>query len=82
MRDNDGLSFTACFGGKPYSIYSPIGAVLALYASESGEGLSFEPEDNDNLPPDDNPPAGDGSKNKNSKKSEKPTQRPSLKVVK
>lgn len=82
LIDNDGLSFSARFGGKPYSIYSPIGAVLALYASESGEGLSFEPEDHDSLPPDDNPPAGDDSKNKNSKKSAKPTQRPSLKVVK
>lgn len=82
--DDDGLSFSARFGGKPFNIYSPIGAILALYASENGEGLSFEPEDN---PPDDKPPkvklspapvpAPTASKPK--KKSSK---RPSLKVVK
>ena len=76
--DNDGLSFSARFGGKPYNIYSPIGAVLALYASENGEGLSFEPEDFSDTPPDDEPPKPENklSKEKNKKK------RPTLKVVK
>lgn len=76
--DNDGLSFSARFGGKPYNIYSPIGAVLALYASENGEGLSFEPEDFNDTPPDEEPPKPENklSKEKNKKK------RPTLKVVK
>lgn len=78
LIDKDGLSFSARFGGKPYSIYAPIGAVLALYASETGEGLSFEPEDYDDTPPDDNPPESTGSKQKQKKSSK----RPSLKVVK
>lgn len=78
--DNDGLSFSARFGGKPYNIYAPIGAVIALYASENGDGLSFEPEDFDDTPPDTDPPesgppSGDGNQGKGS-------QRPSLKVVK
>lgn len=71
--DNDGLSFSARFGGKPFNIYSPIGAVLALYASENGEGLTFEPE---NTTPDDKPPK-DSSKKKNTGH-----KRPTLKVVK
>jgi len=85
--ENDSLSFSARFGGKPFNIYSPIAAVLALYASENGEGLSFDYEGPDETPPDDPKPpkiesvdngvdkAGSSSKAKKSK-------RPSLKVVK
>lgn len=73
--DDDGLSFSARFGGKPFNIYSPIGAILALYASENGEGLSFEPEDN---PPSDKPP----KVNPPSIPKKKSSKRPSLKVVK
>jgi len=89
LIDNDGISFSARFGGKPFSIYSPIGSVLALYASETGEGMSFEPEDMDNTPPDgpeDKPPSPKSVPSSNvrslksaSKKSKK---RPTLKVVK
>ncbi len=91
LIDNDGLSFSARFGGKPYSIYAPIGAVLSLYASETSEGLSFDPEEfDDSTPPDDKPPKGhlsDASSDKGSdksqtKKSQKTSKRPSLKVVK
>jgi len=82
LIDKDGISFSARFGGKPFNIYAPIGAVLALYASENGEGLSFEPEDDD---PEDTPPTGNDNdsgskKSTNNKKSAK--KRPSLKVVK
>ena len=73
--DKDGLSFSARFGGKPFNIYSPLGAVLALYASENGQGLTFEPEDSD-TPPNDEPPK---STQKNKKTGHK---RPTLKVVK
>ncbi|MCL4114738.1 UNVERIFIED_CONTAM: hypothetical protein GTU68_053617 [Idotea baltica] len=85
LIDNDSLSFSARFGGKPYNIYAPIGAVLALYASENGEGLSFDLEPFDDTPPDDpSPPAiesvDSGGKKPASKS--KNTKRPSLKVVK
>jgi len=73
--DNDGLSFSARFGGKPFNIYSPIGAVLALYASENGDGLSFEPEDNS---PNDEPPKIKSP----SIPKKKGSKRPTLKVVK
>ncbi len=86
LIDKDGLSFSARFGGKPFNIYAPIGAVLALYASENGEGLSFEAEDSDETPPDapsnlTKPTSVKTTKTKKSpnKKKSKP---PTLKVVK
>ncbi len=87
LIDNDGLSFSARFGGKPFNVYAPIGAVLALYASENGEGLSFDLEPFDDTPPEDPPPAVIGSvdtvgKKPSSSSKNKKSKRPSLKVVK
>ena len=86
LIDNDGVSFSARFGGKPFSIYSPIGSVLALYASETGEGMSFEVEDFDGMPPDDKPPSPKSVPSSNisslKKTSKKSKKRPTLKVVK
>lgn len=87
LIDNDSLSFSARFGGKPFNIYAPMGAVLALYASENGEGLSFDLESSDDTPPEDPPPAIIGSVDTSGEKpssSAKPKQskRPTLKVVK
>ncbi|NMR27076.1 ClpXP protease specificity-enhancing factor [Pseudoalteromonas sp. NEC-BIFX-2020_015] len=39
--DNQQLSFSARFGGQPMQVYVPIGAVLAIYARENGEGTVF-----------------------------------------
>ncbi|NMM41945.1 ClpXP protease specificity-enhancing factor [Pseudoalteromonas arctica] len=39
--DNQQLSFNARFGGQPMQVYVPIGAVLAIYARENGEGTVF-----------------------------------------
>lgn len=77
LIDKDGISFSTRFGGKPYTIYSPIGAVLALYARENNQGLTFKAEDSDDTPPD-NPP-GNKSNGVAKNKKEKP---PFLKVVK
>ncbi|KAF7788606.1 stringent starvation protein B [Pseudoalteromonas rubra] len=45
LMDNDALSFNARFSGQPMQVYVPIGAVLAIYARENGEGTIFsEPE--------------------------------------
>lgn len=87
--DNDGVSFSARFGGKPFAIYSPIGSVLALYASETGEGMSFEEEDLGETPPDgpdDKPPSPKSVPDLNvsslKQASNKTKKRPTLKVVK
>ncbi|MBQ4798317.1 ClpXP protease specificity-enhancing factor [Pseudoalteromonas sp. MMG006] len=39
--DKTQLSFDARFGGQPMQVYVPIGAVLAIYARENGEGTVF-----------------------------------------
>ena len=86
--DEDGISFSARFGGKPHKIYSPLNAVMAIYASENGDGMSFDIEsENDSPPPTPSPkgPAAVKSSSdhkSSSKKSKKPSKRPSLKVVK
>lgn len=88
LMDNDGVSFNARFAGKPFSVYAPIGAVLALYANENGEGMMFEAEEIDDTPPD-----GPGSSDLSAVESlslesadkppkKKSSKRPSLKVVK
>jgi stringent starvation protein B len=40
--DNDWVTFSARFGGVSHSIEVPVGNVLAIYAKETGEGMSFE----------------------------------------
>ncbi|TLX52133.1 ClpXP protease specificity-enhancing factor [Pseudoalteromonas ruthenica] len=39
--DNVLLTFNARFGGQPMQVYVPMGAVLAIYARENGEGTVF-----------------------------------------
>ncbi|TMP21110.1 ClpXP protease specificity-enhancing factor, partial [Pseudoalteromonas rubra] len=39
--DNALLTFNARFGGQPMQVYVPMGAVLAIYARENGEGTVF-----------------------------------------
>ena len=69
--DNDGLMFSARFGGVPMEVYAPIGAVLGIYARENGQGMVFEAEEAPVEPPP-APPASTGGK----------PNRPGLKVVK
>ncbi len=45
--DNEAISFSARFSGVPESLYLPIQAIQAIYASENGEGLSFPEEISD-----------------------------------
>ena len=52
---NDAISFKARFQGKPKKIIVPCGAVLSVYAKESGEGMLFDskktsPEKKDKKP--------------------------------
>lgn len=67
---NDVVEFEARFGGRPFPVSVPVGAVLGVYARETGAGMIFT--DHDDEPPgggpdDDAPP---------------PKGRPQLKVVK
>ena len=53
--DMEQLSFNARFGGQPMQVYVPLGAVLAIYARENGEGTVFTAdeflEDEDDFAP-------------------------------
>ncbi|MFN2308805.1 MAG: ClpXP protease specificity-enhancing factor [Gammaproteobacteria bacterium] len=68
---NEGIEFSARFGGSPMQVRIPIAAVLAIYAQENGRGMMFNEDDEQPPPPggpsDDTPSRGG---------------RPSLKVVK
>jgi stringent starvation protein B len=39
--DNDWISFTARFSGVPKKIFLPVTHVMAIYARENGQGMSF-----------------------------------------
>lgn len=40
--DNDAITFSARFAGVSRQIYVPVQNVLAIYASENGQGMAFE----------------------------------------
>ncbi|HEV7271410.1 ClpXP protease specificity-enhancing factor [Pseudoxanthomonas sp.] len=76
MIDNDAVSFTARFGGVSHAVHVPIGAVLAIYSRETGQGMALPddvPHDTDasgdddaassqDTPPDDDPPPPAGKR--------------------
>ncbi|MEJ2043611.1 MAG: ClpXP protease specificity-enhancing factor [Reinekea sp.] len=70
---NDSLEFYARFGGVPTQIVVPIGAIMAIFAKENGQGMGFEVD----VPPPEPPTDSDESVDSASK-----SQRPSLKIVK
>ena len=67
---NEFIEFDARFAGVVHHVTVPLGAVLGIYARESGEGMGFSGEEGGPEPPA-KPPAP-----------EEPTRRPQLKVVK
>lgn len=66
---NDWIEFDARFAGVVHHVRVPVGAVLGIYARESGEGMVFPAEEGGPEPPA-SPPADETAK------------RPQLKVVK
>lgn len=48
MRD-DTITFNARFSGKSFAIYLPIWAVMAIYSKETQDGISFPPDEYDEL---------------------------------
>jgi len=66
---NDWIEFDARFAGVVHHVRVPVGAVLGIYARESGEGMVFPAEEGGPEPPA-SPPA------------DEPAKRPQLKVVK
>ena len=69
--ENDQVSFSARFAGRPMNVFVPVERVLAIYARENGQGMMFNPQDGDE------PPPGEEAGDKPAPKSG-----PSLRVVK
>lgn len=44
LLGDEAVSFSARFGGRPFSVFVPLGAILAIYAQETNEGMMFEAE--------------------------------------
>lgn len=49
--DNTAIQFKARFNGVPQDIYIPVENVAAIYASENGQGMAFEPTEPEAEPP-------------------------------
>jgi stringent starvation protein B len=62
--DDEGLAFSARFGGRPFEVRVPLPAILAVYARENGQGISFPepvpPAPDSGAPPDETPPKPGG----------------------
>ena len=43
--DNDAITFLANFGQKVVSIRLPMASIIAIYAFENGEGITFDDDD-------------------------------------
>jgi len=43
--DNEWVSFSARFSGKPMELFVPISAILAIYSKENNEGMFFTDEE-------------------------------------
>lgn len=69
--DNEWVSFSARFSGKPMELFIPIVAVLAIYGKENNEGMFFTEEE---VSPSPSTPSSKPSAPKKS--------RPGLKIVK
>jgi stringent starvation protein B len=70
LISNEAVEFSARFGGVPMRVHVPIIAVMAIYAKETGQGMSFGREPGAPEPPVSPPEPPKGKS------------RPSLKVVK
>jgi stringent starvation protein B len=57
---NESVDFRGRFGGVVHEVHVPIGAILCIYARETGHGMVFgEPEPPATSPPPASPPPAD-----------------------
>jgi len=77
---DDEITFSARFSGQSMGIYIPVGAVLAIYAKENGQGMMFT-DDDSAVSADDGHGNGEPASGKPGKGGSK-QRRPNLKVVK
>ena len=73
---NDFLEFNARFNGVATQVYTPISAILAIYAQENGHGMVFNEDESQGSSPD------GGKKAKIPIKRPDPKMKPHFKVIK
>ncbi|TVP88147.1 MAG: ClpXP protease specificity-enhancing factor [Thioalkalivibrio sp.] len=80
---NEWISFSARFAGQPMQVSVPVGAVLAIYARENGQGMMFGSEPGGDAESGESPRESPGEREETDAAA-KPRERkgPSLKVVK
>ena len=72
--DNEWLQFSARFAARSFAVEVPLAAVLAVYARENGQGISFTGEEDAD---------GDGAAMRDAAPSKRtPRKGPTLKIVK
>lgn len=77
LIDDALLSFDGRFGGSAYRVSVPTGAVIAIYAKETGQGMAFEVEQAASGAKD-----GTDSADAPSEQNDPPRKGPSLRVIK
>ena len=83
--DNDTVEFDARFAGVIHHVRFPVGAVLGVYARETGEGMMFPDQDAGPTPPEgppSGPPPGPGAGPAPAEEGGGGAKRPQLRVVK
>ena len=77
MLSNEAVSFEARFASVPRQIYAPMENIVAIYAQETGQGMTFA----GGVVPTD-PPSGPATPRKSSSKVDKSSSKGRLKIVK
>lgn len=85
---NEAVTFNARFGGRPHSLILPLYAIQAIYARENGAGTMFEPEEayeltgEEGIFEENKLTSETASLSDDGPEPQRPTGRPSLRVVK
>ncbi len=77
--DNDSVEFDARFAGVIHHVRVPVGAVMGIYARETGEGMMFPDQDGGPESPE---PPGSRPGSRQGEESGSGAKRPQLRVVK
>ena len=83
QMDNEAITFAARFGGVSHNLYVPMSAVRGIFARENGQGMFFQPEEEEGAVADSGPEEAAPLPSPDSEK-KKPAagKKPSLKLVK
>jgi len=71
---NEEITFSGRFSGRPMNIIVPVQCAVGIYTRENGKGMVFSPEEES--------PDPDGTSTSEKDSANKPSNRPSLRVVK